>query len=218
MKTVLSTRELSSGQRDLLLGAGIGLVNYNAIHTHAMEFELPSEDDCFIFTSGRAVEYFFEAGDDKMKGLECFCVGGQTASKLTEKGQKVIEIAQNGQELGEIIAKTYKNRQFVYVCGKQRLDTLPHLLQSHHINFTELAVYQTERTFKTFDRSFDAVLLFSPSAVESYCEANDPEDAWLVCIGDTTARSAYNYSEKVVVANSTRIESVIAKAVNTLKL
>jgi uroporphyrinogen-III synthase len=218
MKTILSTRELTAPQRDLLLGAGVGLVQYNAIHTLPIEFDLPSGTDHFIFTSGRAVDVFFQHPRNDLKGAKCFCVGERTASKLAEKGQKVIEIAQNGQELGEKLAKSYQTAKFIYVCGKQRLDTLPDLLLNKDITFTELPVYRTEGTFKKFDRSFDAVMLFSPSGVRSYCKVNDPADAWLVCIGDTTAKAAKDFSQKVMVANSTRIESVIAKAVNTLKL
>ena len=218
MKTVLSTRELTSPQRDLLLGSGVGLVQYNAIHTPPIDFDLPSGTELFIFTSGRAVDVFFQHPGNDLKGAKCFCVGERTASKLVEIGQKVIEIAKNGQELGEKLAKSYQSSKFIYVCGKQRLDTLPDLLLNNDITFTELPVYRTEGTFKKFDRSFDAVMLFSPSGVQSYCEVNDLGDAWLVCIGDTTAKAAKDYSQKVVVANSTRIESVIAKAVNSIKL
>jgi uroporphyrinogen-III synthase len=39
----------------------------------------------------------------------------------------------------------------------------------------------------------------------------------LICIGETTADAARKYSDHIVIANTTLVESVIAKAVNVLK-
>ena len=67
-----------------------------------------------------------------------------------------------------------------------------------------------------FHQLFDGILFFSPSGVQSFMVENSMESAMAFCIGETTASEAKKHTENVVIANSTSIESVIAKSVKTL--
>jgi uroporphyrinogen-III synthase len=49
---------------------------------------------------------------------------------------------------------------------------LPQSLKEGGIKFNEIEVYQTTSAFKISDREFDAIMFFSPSAVESYLSNN----------------------------------------------
>ena len=55
MKSVLSTKKLTSFQKDLLRHAAVSLVDYNAIKIDFVPFEIPQNIQNAIFTSQNAV-------------------------------------------------------------------------------------------------------------------------------------------------------------------
>ncbi len=77
-------------------------------------------------------------------------------------------------------------------------------------------MYKTTLNPKKFDRQFDAVLFFSPSGVQSFFSENNIAIGKAICIGKTTASEAKKYTDNVVIANATTVESVIAKVVKIL--
>ena len=95
MKTILSTRKLSTSQRDLILGRGHSVIDYSAIQITPLDFQVQDQIDNVIFTSVNAVTIFFEKKANKVDLGEIFCVGDKTEQKLTEYGQKVTKKAQN---------------------------------------------------------------------------------------------------------------------------
>ena len=229
MVSILSTKKLKPNQRDLLLGQGFTLVDYNAIDIAFLDFQLPTKIENAIFTSQNGVRAFFN-NNNVNSGLikNCFCVGNKTKALLEENGLKVIEIANSGTDLAQIIANNYKNESFYYFCGRQRRDELPDILKASKTQFIEVNTYKTTLKPHKFDQKWDGILFFSPSGVESYFLGNKDEleaipqqvqndHPLLICIGETTAEAAKKYSNKIVIANATSVESVIAKAVKTLK-
>ena len=115
------------------------------------------------------------------------------------------------------LVKNHKNDSFQFFCGNIRSDEIPSKLKENNINFKEAEVYKTTLNPKKFERQFDAVLFFSPSGVRSFVSENKINNSKAICIGNTTASEAKIYTENVVIANATTVESVIAKAVNSLK-
>lgn len=222
MPTVLSTKRLKENQRLLLLNAGLSLVEYNAIQIDAVPFHLPSPVGNAIFTSQNAVEIVL-APEPEIGN--CFCVGEKTKALLEENGQNVVFMAEYATELADYLVARHKADSFHFFCGNIRSDEIPVRLTENDIAYREIVVYKTTLNKKRFHRDFDAVLFFSPSGVRSYFEANGSErfsssdraETLCVCIGTTTASEAKNYSGNIVVANSTTVESVIAKAVKTIK-
>lgn len=212
---VLSTKKLSLSQRQLLLHAGLGFVEYNAITVKPFPFELPENITNGIFTSQNGVHAL---QDQKHKIQNSFCVGEKTKSLLIENGQNVIKMSQNASELADFLIKKYKNEHFFYFCGNRRRDELPNILSENGVSFSEVIVYQTELSIKQFDRAFDGILFFSPSGVESFASKNEMGESVAFCIGETTASEARKYTDNVIVANATSVESVIAKAAKTFKI
>lgn len=223
MASVLSTKKLKINQKMLLLNAGCSLIEYDAIKIEFIPFEVPKNIENAIFTSQNAVK---SIQNSQLRIQNCFCVGEKTASLLIKKVQNVIKIANNGSDLANFIIKNHKNKTLHFFCGNKRLETIPSELKKAGIPIIEVETYKTSLNLKRFEQNFDGILLFSPSGVQSYFEANAPKtsqkfesfEAQLVCIGETTAAEARKYSENVTVSNSTSVESVIAKAVKTLKL
>ncbi|PQB05542.1 uroporphyrinogen-III synthase [Aureitalea marina] len=216
MKTLLSTRKLSPSQRDLILGRGHAVVDYNAIQIIPLDFEAPKEIDKLIFTSGNAVRLFFEKTGKQIPIKEIYCVGIKTEQKLIEYGQKVTMTANNSSELGQYLIKKYQNQDFLFVCSEQRLDILPDLLKSAKNHVFELKIYQIKPVLHRFDQKFDGILFFSPSGVDSYFQNNTAGKSPLICIGETTAKEAALHTENVWIAKQATVESVIAKTIKVL--
>jgi uroporphyrinogen-III synthase len=214
MPTVLSTKILKENQRSLLLQAGISLVQYDAIKIENVPFKVPSEVNNAIITSQNAV---LAIQNSAFKIQHCFCVGKKTKSLLEENGFKVVKMTEYASELASYLVENHKNDSFHFFCGNIRSDEIPSKLKENNINFKEIEVYTTTLNPKKFERQFDAVLFFSPSGVRSFVSENKINNSKAICIGKTTASEAKIYTENVVIANATTVESVIAKAVNTLK-
>ncbi len=212
--TVLSTKKLSTSQKELILNAKIGFVAYNAITIDLLTVAQLEKVENAIFTSKNAVKAVLKS---KTIISNCFCVGSTTKKLLEESDQNVIEIAQNASDLAKIIVKKHKNRSFLFFCGNLRRNELPELLRQNEVNFEEQIVYNTHQNSKKFDRSFDGVLFFSPSAVQSYVSENSLENVVAFCIGTTTASEAKKHASKVIIANKPTVENVIVQAVKYFK-
>lgn len=221
MKTILSTKKLLPNQRELLLNAGVSFVEYNAISITPVDFEIPVNTENIIITSQNGAKAFINKAKELSFPIEeelevkCFCVGEKTTALLEKNGYKVIQTAQNGEELAHFIVKNHKNKHFTYFCGEQRRDELPTILKKETILCNEIVTYQTHINEQSFNQKFDGILFYSPSGVTAFAKANAISQAF--CIGETTATEARKHTSKVIVSNATTIESTIAKAVNTLK-
>ncbi|MGO3182479.1 MAG: uroporphyrinogen-III synthase [Aequorivita sp.] len=222
MKSVLSTKKLSLSQRELLINAGVSLVDYNAIKIEFVPFEVSSNIENAIFTSQNSVETVMS---HNVEIAQCYCVGEKTKALLEKNDQKVIKMTEYASELAPYLVENHKSDHFHFFCGNIRSDVIPLALKENSVAFEEIEVYKTTLNPKEFERQFDAILFFSPSGVRSFYKANRPvrflkpdkSEPTLVCIGTTTAQEARNFTKNVVISNSTTVESVIAKAVKILR-
>ncbi len=214
MKSVLSTKKLSLSQTELLLNAGLSLVQYDAIKIESLPFEVPSGVKNAIITSQNAVRSILNS---EFKIQNCFCVGEKTKAFLEENGFRVIKMAEYAAELADYLVNNNQNDSFHFFCGNIRSDEIPARLKENNIALREIEVYKTTLNPKKFERQFDAILFFSPSGVKSFVAENTLGRSLTVCIGTTTASEAKKHTEKVAIANATSVESVIAKAVKILK-
>lgn len=214
MPTVLSTKKLSESQRNLLLQAGIGLVEYDAIAIEAIDFEVDDTIKNTIITSQNSVKSLV---DKKVQIENCFCVGKKTKAMLEANGYQVKLMTDYGKELAEIIVIDFADLEFTFFCGNLRRDEIPNLLQKNNVSFSEVEVYKTALKPKKFERTFDGVLFFSPSAVESFTKENRLENTTAFCVGKTTAAEAEKYTDKIDIATKPKIENVIVQVVKKLK-
>ncbi len=211
--TILSTKILTPPQQELLLNAGLGFVHYNAISTKCLEFEMELNLDVYLFTSKNAVMCFLKRYPGDGHGQKVFCVGEKTAQLLTEKGFTVIAFAENAQKLANIISKAYRAYSFLFFSGSLRRDELPKSLKENNIRYKEVVVYETLLNIKKFERTFDGVLFFSPSGVQSFSVQNDLKHLWGFCIGETTAAEAKKYTNQITIANKPTVENVLVQAI-----
>lgn len=217
MTSILSTKRLIINQQELLLNAGVSFVAYDAIDIKPISFTLSRKHKNIIVTSQNGARLFLEnLQKTQDNDIHLFCVGEKTTALLEKNDLKVVKTAQNGQKLGLFITKNYKNESFSYFCGKQRRDELPSILKEATITFEEIVIYETHLNKRVFNRTFDGVLFFSPSAVQAFVSQNKAQTT-AFCIGETTANKAREYFKNVVTSNATSVESTIAKTVNYLK-
>jgi len=217
MKSILSTKKLTSAQKNLILGAGFSVVEYDAIHIEFLDVEFPKNLENLIFTSKNGVQAFLKTQPDlNIETFSCFCVGSKTESSLIKKGLNVAKTAQNAADLADFIVKNYKNTHFTFFCSAIRRDELPDCLTKNQVSFEEIVCYKTKSNPQEFKQEFDAILFFSPSGVQSFSAVNHFKHMLSVCMGNTTAAEVQKHTQNVTVANATTIESVIARAVKAL--
>lgn len=212
--SVLSTRKLIPSQRELLLNAGIGVVEKDFISIEPLEFSLEELPQNLIFTSQNTVELFDKKfPDDRFKNRKVFCVGVKTAALLTSKGYTVAETNDYGAELARIIVEQYGSEKFQFFCGKKRNPDLPEYLREHQVDFGETILYDTHFTPSEIHRTFEGILFYSPSGVKSFCGKNNLGDSIAFCIGTTTAAEAKKYTQNIVLASKPTIENVIVQVI-----
>ncbi|WP_103068897.1 uroporphyrinogen-III synthase [Aquimarina sediminis] len=208
--TILSTKKLSVAQKELLSNADIKYVEYEAIEIELLETQIEKDIQNAIFTSKNA---FKAIKNIRTNISKCFCVGENTKKLLEENGLNIVETAQNAFDLAQIIIKKYKNESFLFFCGNLRRNELPDLLNQNKIDLKEQVVYKTHLKLDKFDRSFDGILFFSPSGIQSYVSENTIEPSIAFCIGNTTAAEARKYAATTVVASKPSVEDVIVQAI-----
>lgn len=212
---IVSTKKLSQNQKKLLLDANFALIEEEFIETKIKNFELSNINKNLIFTSQNAVQSILQHPKcDELKGKNVFSVGMKTKDLLTENGFNVVAYTGYASDLAEIISLIYSNETFTFFSGNLRRDILPETLKENAIVFNEIEVYETNLTSKKVNSKLDAILFFSPSAVESYFQLNTIKNEMCFCIGETTAEALENKKIKnIVIADKPSIENVIAELV-----
>jgi len=213
---ILSTKKLLPNQKQLLLVANISVIEEDFIETKIKNFELSKINGNLIFTSQNAVESILQHPKcNELKSKNVFSVGMKTKDLLTENGFNVIAYTGYAADLAEIISLIYSKESYTFFSGNLRRDVLPNTLKENGITFNEIEVYQTNITSKKITNKLDGILLFSPSAVESYLKMNIIKDEMCFCIGETTAESLENKKVKnIIIAEKPSVENVIAEYYN----
>jgi uroporphyrinogen-III synthase len=211
---ILSTKKLAPNQKQFLLNAGFSVIEADFIRVEFLKFDLENNKDSLIFTSQNAVRSILE-NKSGLSDKHCFCVGAKTKELLEVNGFNVIRVADNAEELAQIITSEFSGNSFTFFTGNLRLDLLPKILGENKIVFNEVTVYETNLVPMKVNTTVDGILFFSPSAVESFLIENEISDCFCFCIGQTTAR-ALNV-KNIVIANQPTVENVIIQCINHYK-
>jgi uroporphyrinogen-III synthase len=213
---ILSTKTLSSIQKQALLDAAIQVVEADFIKTENASFEIKNLNKNLIFTSQNAVLSILQHPTiDQLKQKTVFCVGLKTKELLNENGFTVEAYTGYAEDLAEIITLVYSDESYTFFSGNLRKDTLPEMLTENDITFNEIKVYDTTLTPHKISDKVDGILFFSPSAVTSYLKKNKISNEVCYAIGNTTAlQLETNNVKNIKIANSPTIEGVIEKVIN----
>jgi len=202
---ILSTRALGNAARDFIHHENwlVDIISFIETHGLISVDELadfinvckePGKNFLLLFSSENAVKWL-KWGLDKYgyklpPGLKAFCVGEKTlrtAKDLLEV--EPILAVKNSESLVTTLKETVPlGITFLYCCGSNRLNTVPHGLKAAGFSVKEYIVYETELTPRKTFRDYNVILFFSPSAVESYFRVNNWDKKMVaVSIGHTTS-------------------------------
>jgi len=215
MKRLLSTKMLKADHSKRLKTAGWDLTQYNAISVERLPVSSKPGTRLAIFSSKHAVRACLSGpGPVDLSGVPCLCVGEKSKALLAKYGIEVLEVADTASALAEKISQKYTDKTFIYYCGDRRLDILPNALNELGLDWEEEMVYRTSIIPRQFQTSFQGILFFSPSGVESFVAKNDLKGAQAFCIGETTASEAKKYTDRVLIAAEPTLEALVNQAIS----
>ena len=179
--------------------------------------QLLNEDIVAIFTSANAVEAVAALKGDHKPHWKIFCIGEATATLVQKHfGENAIAgKAGNAQSLANVILQQPVATEAVYFCGDKRRPELPKKLADHGIRLREVIVYETHLTPHAVEKKYDAILFFSPSAVESFFSVNEIDnDVILFAIGNTTGEAIKRFSgNRTITGSITDKDELVRQAV-----
>jgi uroporphyrinogen-III synthase len=207
---ILSTKKLSSEQKQALTAVNIDVIDTDFIQTQNKSFELKDLNDNLIFTSQNAVHSILSHPKaEELKSKNVFCVGLKTKILLSENGFNVIAYTGYAADLAEIITLIYRNESYTFFSGNLRRETLPKALKDAQVKLNEIQVYETSLTPQKIKTAVEAILFFSPSGVESYLKDNTIKKETCFCIGETTAEALHKITKNIIIADQPTVEDVI---------
>lgn len=214
---LLSTKILTPEQFTRLAASGVQIEQYDSLTITLSSFKIPQQTNHCIFTSQNAAQAFLNNLDSNQI-CTAYCVGERAALLLSQNGHNIAEIGENSANLAQKIIEKHKNQQFLYFSGNLRRPELPLLLTQEQIAFKEIQAYTTHINYKQFNTEFDAILYYSPSGVESFHKHNSQTNYTAVCIGQTTANQAKQYTASYNIALHTTVAGVLDAAIKLNQL
>lgn len=174
--------------------------------------QLCSRELNVVFTSSNGVKSVASLIRKKPGNWRLYSIEGVTSRSVQQYfgEDSLAATALGGEELASEILKAAV-KDVVFFCGDLRRDELPERLRDSGVKVREVIVYHTIATAAKVEREYDAILFFSPSAVNSYVSMNTiPEKAVCFAIGNTTANTIKNIvSNKVLIAHPPQKERIV---------
>ncbi len=192
---LLSTKALSPAQVLLLEASGWKVLMHNFISIQWLPLALQLPYDLLICTSQNAVHSLLQHPQVALlKNTPLYCVGKNTQKLLEPNGFKVLYATDYATELVAYLQTQLpllkEKKHIGFLAGTHRLNTLPTFFSQEALKVEELCAYRTLLTPIKLEASPQAILFFSPSGVESYCQENVLEaQQQFYCIGTTTANA-----------------------------
>jgi uroporphyrinogen-III synthase len=211
---VLSTKVLEPALVTKAREKGIAITEQDAIKVQPMLTKekwdeifslLQKEVQHAVFTSSNGVislkKYLNTYVNPLPVQWKIFCISGKTAELLQEDEElfgTISGTAPHGAGLAQVIVENGAN-EVLFFSGNRRRDELPALLKEAGVQVHEVVMYETIDTPVEAKGDYDAVLFFSPSAVQSFFSVNQlKENTVCFAIGQTTADSLSQFTTNPV--------------------
>jgi len=221
---VLSTRPLSPSLISEAAQEGMDIEALSFIETEPVRsVEVQQEiEQVFIlsatvvFTSMNAVEAVAFFLYDQEPDWTIYCIG-TTTTRLVEEyfgKRKIAGTANDAASLAALIATDRLSNEIIYFCGDQHRDELPGILRHEKMQVNEIIVYQTIALPHKIKNSYNGILFFSPSAVESFFRYNKLTGTTILfAIGHTTAGEIKKYTDNpIILADEPGKDNLVRKA------
>ena len=224
--TILSTRPLSNATIEQAAAGNITIETIAFIRTEAVDEayvktaikDLSAMQVTAVFTSMNAVEAVAAQLEDQEPSWKIFTLGTATTNIAKEKFRhsNISGGGENASALADRIIEEGNVKSVIFFCGEQRRDELPDKLHQHNIHVEEITVYKTMDLPHRLTKTYDGIMFFSPSAVESFFSSNTaPASTILFAIGDTTAAAIEQYApNKVITSDTPGKEALVDKVIS----
>jgi uroporphyrinogen-III synthase len=170
-----------------------------------------------IFTSMNAVEAVADILDGLSPEWTIYCIGHQTRELVVKYfgDGSIAATADNAAELADSIIDA-EEESVIFFCGNKRRNELPEQLTAAGIDLQEIVVYETIDTPQTMADFYDAVLFYSPSAVNSFFSSNKlPEQTAAFAIGKSTAAEIkHKGHNNIIMSSYPEKEAMVLQAVD----
>ena len=175
----------------------------------------------FVFTSSNAVillDQDLYLGDTHyIIDGKIFCLSGKTKDAVLNSnhlGRNIIGEAENASSLAKKIIEL-KIDKVIFFCGNKRREELPLLLKNAGIKVHEMIVYETIETPTIITDDSDAILFFSPSAVQSFFSTNKlKKNTVCFAIGETTADSITTFTNNKIITSEFPSQEMMIASLN----
>ncbi len=218
---IVSTRKLTSHEDAELQAAGWTLTCYDFI---SKVIDIPSDlnqqsvHKHVVFTSKMGVKAFLQIAEQLH--LDCtnytvYCISHRTRECALASGLNIKASAPNASALADEILRDEKVNAVTHVCSHRRRNELSEKLNKAGVAVQDVMAYRTEFTPVVVDQSYDAILFFSPSAVDSFLTLNPVQQVPCFCIGQTTAAHARQRGYKYINISDAPAEEALWQTIVT---
>jgi uroporphyrinogen-III synthase len=171
-----------------------------------------------VFTSMNAVDSVVFYLNNNKPDWKIFCMGYATQELIIKHfGENTIAgKADSASALADSIIAEKNISDVIFFCGDQRREELPEKLLDQNINVKEIEVYKTNTLSHQIKTDYDAIIFYSPSAVESFFSGNKIKDQTILfAIGNTTANEIKKYADnKIMIAQQPSKKLLAEQAIN----
>ncbi|RYD98187.1 MAG: uroporphyrinogen-III synthase [Sphingobacteriales bacterium] len=142
-----------------------------------------------------------------------YCIAGRTETMVSATFEARIIARPYALELVDVLVNTEHIYPLWFFKGDKALPTIPEGLAKNGILFSAIEVYQNTAIPHVLKEHFDAILFFSPTAVESFREHNIiPDNTITFAVGKTTAGALKSFAKQVIISEVPS-EAAVAEAV-----
>jgi uroporphyrinogen-III synthase len=224
--SILSTRPLQAELINKASGKNIEIETISFIATKAIEddslkqriLDLSHHQLTVVFTSRNAVDAVSSYLSNKKPDWKIFCIGSTTKKLVKESfgENSIVATADSASNLADVMIGQKNIYSVIFFCGHKRRDELPDKLAKHNIEVNEIEVYKTLETPHIANKNYDAILFYSPSAVNSFFSINKiNEQTILFAIGNTTANEIKKYcANKIIISKEPEKELLAGEVIN----
>lgn len=147
-----------------------------------------------IFTSSNAVKIVVD-NNDLSKNNKTYCVGSKTRELLINLGFKVQAHYKCFSDLADAMISSEESSFNLFVGNRYQKKEVERL--SAHKRVDVIQCYKNEASSHAVQGTYDALLFFSPSGIDSYLIKNKITTEECFCIGETTAEHLSPFTDRI---------------------
>ncbi len=190
---IVSTRKLTSDRLTDLQAKGWKFTHHDfiskVIHVHD-DLTAQQIEKHVVLTSITGVKSFMQIAAHlhlNIADYSIFCISRGTKEYAAASGLTIKATALTAAALAEEILKYVEVKAVTHVSSNLRRDELSDTLMKAGVHVHDITAYRTEFTPIVIEATYDALVFFSPSAVDSFLSRNLLQQVPCFCIGKTTA-------------------------------